>query len=352
MSSGRSVEGAAGGGAVGRGLAVGVAVRPLLDVLSGLHGFVEGVDPGQVPARDAVDLVRVLDRIGRVADAAKAAAAGRVAESSLWSKAGHRSPAHWVARVKRPRFLPLSYGLRLSVEGRVVGLLVLGGGEVAEATVQAPVVVPVDPAGGGVLDVADGPVGAGVEDGGADALGLVQPDHALHQRVVVGVPDAPDRWTDALEVQVVGEPDRRVLRACVSVADQFAGHDRPALALTLPGRHAQRRHHQVESLAGCGVPGDDLLSEHVDDERHVDEPRPRPAVREVHDPAAVGGGRGEVAVQQVACPATVAAGIVVRTPFGSPDPLQTKGSHRPIHCRRGWRRATSGAPTETIFRRP
>ena len=98
MSSGRSVEGVAGGDAVGRGLAVGVASRPLLDVLSGLQGFVEAVDPGQVPARDAVDLVRVLDRIGRVADAAKAAAAGRVAESSLWSKAGHRSPAHWVAK--------------------------------------------------------------------------------------------------------------------------------------------------------------------------------------------------------------------------------------------------------------
>ncbi len=97
MSSGRSVEGVAGGDAVGRGLAVGVAVRPLLDVL-GVQGFVEAADPGQVPARDAVDLVRVLDRIGRVADAAKAAAAGRVAESSLWSKAGHRSPAHWVAK--------------------------------------------------------------------------------------------------------------------------------------------------------------------------------------------------------------------------------------------------------------
>jgi hypothetical protein len=98
MSSGRSVEGAVGGGAVGRGLAVGVAARPLLDVLAGLQGFVDGVEPGQVPARDAVDLVRVLDRIGRVADAAKASAAARVAESSLWSKAGHRSPAHWVAR--------------------------------------------------------------------------------------------------------------------------------------------------------------------------------------------------------------------------------------------------------------
>ena len=70
-----------------------------------------------------------------------------------------------------------------------MGFLVLGGGQVAEATVQAALVVPVDPAGGGVLDVADGPVRAGLEDGGADAFGLVQPDHALHERVVVGVTD-------------------------------------------------------------------------------------------------------------------------------------------------------------------
>ena len=41
---------------------------------------------------------------------------------------------------------------------------------------QASVVVPVDPAGGGVFDVVDGAVGPGVEDGGADALGLEQAD--------------------------------------------------------------------------------------------------------------------------------------------------------------------------------
>jgi hypothetical protein len=62
--------------------------------------------------------------------------------------------------------------LRLSVEGSVVGLLVLDGWDVAQGRVEASVVVPVDPAGGGVLDVGDGLVGAVVEDGGADALGL------------------------------------------------------------------------------------------------------------------------------------------------------------------------------------
>jgi hypothetical protein len=51
---------------------------------------------------------------------------------------------------------------------------------------------PVDPAGGGVLDVGDGLVGAVVEDGGADALGLVETVDRLHERVVVGVADAAD----------------------------------------------------------------------------------------------------------------------------------------------------------------
>src|ERR671912_2711487 len=72
-------------------------------------------------------------------------------------------------------------------------------------------VVPVDPAGGGVFDVGDALVGPGVEDGGADAFGLEQPDDALHQTVVVGVADRPDRGCDAFKGEMVGEPDRGVL---------------------------------------------------------------------------------------------------------------------------------------------
>jgi hypothetical protein len=123
MSSGRSIEGVGGRDSVGRGLAVGVAARPLLDLLSALEVVVDAVDPGQVPARDAIDLVRVFDRISRVADGAKALAAGRVAESSLWAKGGHRSPAHWVAR---------ETGVGV---GEAVNLL-----ETAEVVAAAPVV--------------------------------------------------------------------------------------------------------------------------------------------------------------------------------------------------------------------
>jgi hypothetical protein len=88
---------AIGAGSQGGGLAVGVAVRPLLALVESLRAEVARLDPVQLPARDAMDVMKVLDRVGRVADAGKMDAALRVAESSLWKKAGKPSAAHWVA---------------------------------------------------------------------------------------------------------------------------------------------------------------------------------------------------------------------------------------------------------------
>ncbi len=76
---------------------MGARVRPLLALLDEVRDEVARLDPGQLPARDAMDVVTVLDRVGRVADAGKMTAALRVAESSLWNRRGARSPAHWVA---------------------------------------------------------------------------------------------------------------------------------------------------------------------------------------------------------------------------------------------------------------
>jgi len=100
---------------------------------------------------------------------------------------------------------------RLSGEGSVVGLLVLDRRDVSQRRVEPSVVVPIDPAGGGVLDVGDGLVGAVVEDGGADALGLVEAVDGLHQGVVVGVANAADRGPNVLEREVLGEPQTGVL---------------------------------------------------------------------------------------------------------------------------------------------
>ena len=80
-------------------LKVGVAVRPLAALVAQLRSLLADLDPGQLPARDAAEVVAVCDQLSRMADAGKALAAGRVAESSLWSRGGHRSAAHWMAKV-------------------------------------------------------------------------------------------------------------------------------------------------------------------------------------------------------------------------------------------------------------
>ena len=82
----------------------------------------------------------------------------------------------------------------------------------------------------------------------------------------------------------------------VGEMDQLAAIDRVTVPLALPDRDPQRRHHQIGVLGARGVPGHDPLGEDVNDERHVDEPRPRPDVGEVGDPHPVRSRGGEVAV--------------------------------------------------------
>src|SRR5699024_8134530 len=60
-------------------------------------------------------------------------------------------------RLNRPRFLPLLCGFGLSVEGLVVDRLQRSRGEHSQGPVNAPDVIPVDPAGGRDLDVPCGP---------------------------------------------------------------------------------------------------------------------------------------------------------------------------------------------------
>ncbi len=90
----------------------------------------------------------------------------------------------------------------------VVVLFVLDRGDVADRGVESLVVVPVDPAGGGLFDLAPRvPDLAFVEDD----LGLEQPDRGFHQRVVQGVADGADRAGDPGLHQGLGERQRRVL---------------------------------------------------------------------------------------------------------------------------------------------
>lgn len=97
------------------------------------------------------------------------------------------------ASVKLPGFVPLLGGLQISVEGCVVDVLELCGGQVFEATVETAIGSPVDPAGRGSLNVREVSAGAMVGHGGAHALGIEQPDHQFRKGVVIRVGHGPDR---------------------------------------------------------------------------------------------------------------------------------------------------------------
>ena len=82
-------------------------------------------------------------------------------------------------RSESARVLSLLCGCGLSGEDLVAERFELYRGENPQRAVEAPVVVPVDPAGGRELDVRERPERPGVEDGGAGALGLDFPTAEL-----------------------------------------------------------------------------------------------------------------------------------------------------------------------------
>lgn len=96
-------------------------------------------------------------------------------------------------------------------------------------------------------------------------------------------------WRNPFQFKVFGETDRRVLASGVAVVDELAGCGGMTFVTALPHGHPQRDHHQIGGLGGGRVPGHDPLSEHVDDEGHVDKTRPGPHVSEVGDPYPVRG---------------------------------------------------------------
>src|SRR4051794_317251 len=85
-------------------------------------------------------------------------------------------------------------------------LLELDRRDVAEGLVQAAVVEPAD-----VFDERELELGAGAPDTVGDQLGLEGVDEALGERVVIGIPDGPDRREHAVIVEHLREVMRRVL---------------------------------------------------------------------------------------------------------------------------------------------
>lgn len=86
----------------------------------------------------------------------------------------------------------------------------------ANGGVDAPLVVPVDPAGGRVFDVRDRLVRPVVEERRADALGLEQAVDRFDERVVVRVADRADRGADPFLDEVLSS---RIEVYCVPASE-------------------------------------------------------------------------------------------------------------------------------------
>ncbi len=158
--------------------------------------------------------------------------------------------------------------------------------------------VPVDPLGGGQLDLGQ----CSPRPAGLDQLGLEESDRGLHQGIVVGVADRSDRRGDAGPVEVFGERERRVLRPGIAVMYQLAFLVRVLVAVALPQSHLQGVQDEACLLRGGCRPADDAAGEGVHDEGHADDAGEGGDVGEIGDPAAVRGRGDEVTVHQVRGP--------------------------------------------------
>ena len=210
-------------------------------------------------------------------------AAGRVSrDNTQWSQV----PGLPEAGLSPAGGLPDGLG-----EGMVV--LVLHRRDEPELAVQPAVVVPVDVLGHGDLQVIDPVPRAFV----ADEFGLVQRVERLGHRVIVGIPDRPDRSHDAGLGEPLGVADRPVLDSPVRMVDQVGqvGAD----VLSAPDPHLQRIQRQIGVESRGQLPADDPAGEHVEHERRVHPPAMGRHIGQVGHPQLVRCRRGEVAVHQV-----------------------------------------------------
>ena len=100
----------------------------------------------------------------------------------------------------------------------VIGPLQFDGRDVAAVLVEAVMVEPVDPLGGGVFHLVDRPPGLAR----VDQLGLVQPIYRLREGIIVGRSDRSDRRLDPGFGEPLGEPDRRILGSSIRIKPNSA----------------------------------------------------------------------------------------------------------------------------------
>jgi hypothetical protein len=150
---------------------------------------------------------------------------------------------------------------------------------VSAVLVEPSVIEPIDPFGGGILDLLDGPPRAPV----FDQLGLVQTVDRLGERIIERIPNAANRSRDASLGQVLREPHRSILPAGVGVMNHPAQIG-DAVAAPGPDRVLDGIQDQLRGHRGRGAPAKDAPGVRVGDERDVDPSRPRRHIGYVGDP--------------------------------------------------------------------
>jgi len=100
-----------------------------------------------------------------------------------------------------------------------------------------------------------------------------------------------------LTAKVLRRPVESALAAPVRVM-----HQPLQLGLAVPDGHLQGVQGQVSAQRPRGLPAHDEAAERIDDEGHVDEPRPGRHIGQIRNPQPVGSLCGEVAIHQVGWP--------------------------------------------------
>ncbi len=105
-------------------------------------------------------------------------------------------------------------------------------------------------------------------------LRLVEPDHRLRQRVVIGVAAAPDRGHGPGLGEPLGVADREVLHPTIAVMDEPVEGSLPR-----PQRLLKGVEREVSPQRARRLPADDGARVDVDDEGDVSEARPTDCAR-------------------------------------------------------------------------
>src|SRR5262247_2704851 len=160
-------------------------------------------------------------------------------------------------------------------------------------------------------------------------LGLEQSDDRLSESIVVRVADAADRRLDAGLLQALSVTNREILASPVAMMNH-------AFRIgTSPQRLLKRIQDQVRMHRAGDTPSDDAARKHIDDESHVDEPRPGRDVCEIGDPELIRPNGGELALDQIRRiirPVTADRGSALAPTH---SPLQPERSHQSFDATAG-----------------